>query len=455
MCDGLHGSGRGGTPACRIGALGHGPERCGHTAAGCDHHRRARARRPAAAARSERRHGPAQPDVRAGRAGRADRHGRRFSQQRSGPPPSLFLFDREDFSARALRRQVARPRPVRQARAGSAGVQHSRQHARLHLRHRLALVGAHRRGRYPSAPRPGPGGLHRAPLACAPQRIGPGAATAPEPCRRSDGRGELPPQAAAAAAIATQRGGQEMGRLLIRACAGGVLLLAGAADAYELDLSVDVRAVSSNASNSRLEGGLGKLRYDATDEGLRLGYLRLGYRADLTPTLRLTAEGVAYGDHDVNPLDLTELYAEWRPLPASAWRSRLKVGAFYPEISLENRMRGWRSPYTLSYSAINAWVGEELRTIGAEYSLEFLGRSRGHAFDLTLNAAASGWNAPPATLPPSPPSPLHDRQSTLFGRFANGGQPLPQSTLFVDDLDKRPGYYAGAPANHHAPLEPR
>ncbi len=246
-----------------------------------------------------------------------------------------------------------------------------------------------------------------------------------------------------------------MGRLLIRACAGGVLLLAGAADAYELDLSVDVRAVSSNASNSRLEGGLGKLRYDATDEGLRLGYLRLGYRADLTPTLRLTAEAVAYGDHDVNPLDLTELYAEWRPLPASAWRSRLKVGAFYPEISLENRMRGWRSPYTLSYSAINAWVGEELRTIGAEYSLEFLGRSRGHAFDLTLNAAAFGWNDTAGTVLASRGWGLHDRQSTLFGRFANGGQPLPQRTLFFDDLDKRAGYYAGAAANYRGLLEAR
>src|SRR5260221_577361 len=455
MCDGLHGSGRGGTLVCSMGPAGHGPERCGTPAAGCDHHRRAGAGRPAAAPRSERHHGPAQPDVRAGRAGRADRHGRRFSQQRSGPPPSLFLFEREDFSARALRRQVARPRPVRQARAGYAGVQHSRQHARLHLRHRLALVWAHRRGRHPAAARPGPGGLHRAPLAHAPGRVGPGTASAPESRRRSDGGGELPPQAAAAPALATQRGGQEMGRLLIRACAGGVLLLAGGADAYELDLSVDLRAVSSNASNSRLEGGLGKLRYDATDDGLRLGYLRLGYRVDLTQTLRLTAEAVAYGDHDVNPLDLTELYAEWRPLAASSWRSRLKVGAFYPEISLENRMRGWRSPYTLSSSAINTWVGEELRTIGAEYSLELLGRSRGHAFDLTFNAAAFGWNDTAGTVLASRGWGLHDRQSTLFGRFANGGQALPQRTLFFDDLDKRAGYYAGTAANYRGLLEAR
>ena len=250
-----------------------------------------------------------------------------------------------------------------------------------------------------------------------------------------------------------------MGRLLIgacfSACLGSALLQPGAAHAYELDVSLDVRAASSDATHSRLEGGLGKLRYDSTDDGLRLGYLRLGYRVDLTQTVRVTAEAVAYGDHDVNPLDLTELYAEWRPIPSSSWRSRLKVGAFYPEISLENRMRGWRSPYTLSYSAINTWVGEELRTIGAEYSLELLGRSRGHAFDLTFNAAAFGWNDTAGTVLASRGWGLHDRQSTLFGRFGNGGQPLSEHTLFYDDLDKRAGYYAGAALNYRGLLEAR
>src|SRR5882724_8151841 len=189
-----------------------------------------------------------------------------------------------------------------------------------------------------------------------------------------------------------------MGRLLIGACAAAALLLAGAGSAYELDLSVDVRAVSSDATDSRLEGGLGKLRYDASDDGLRLGYLRVGYRVDVTQTLRVTGEAAAYGDHDVNALDLTELYAEWRPIPSSSWRSRLKVGAFYPEISLENRMRGWRSPYTLSFSAINTWIGEEVRAIGAEYSLDLLGRSQGHAFDLTFNAVAIGWTDTAGTV---------------------------------------------------------
>ena len=244
-----------------------------------------------------------------------------------------------------------------------------------------------------------------------------------------------------------------MGRLLAIVCLGGALLLARSAAAYEFDLSVDLRAVSSSATQSRLTGGFGKLRYDGAQDGLRLGYLRAGVRGDLTQTIRFAAEGVAYGDHDVNLFDLTEIYADWRPIPVSAWRSRLKVGAFYPEISLENRMRGWRSPYTLTNSAINTWVGEELRTIGAEYSLDWLGRSNGHSFDISFNAALFGWNDPAGTVIAQRGWGLHDRQSTLFGRFANRGQPNSQLTVFYDDLDKRAGYHAGITANYRGLLE--
>jgi hypothetical protein len=246
-----------------------------------------------------------------------------------------------------------------------------------------------------------------------------------------------------------------MARLLIPSCIAIALALARVAGAGEFDLSVDLRAVASDATQSRLTGGLGKLRYDDTQDGVRLGYVDMGYRADPTETLRVTAQAYAYGDHDVNVLDLTELYAEWRPIPSSNWRSRVKVGAFYPSISLENRMQGWRSPYTLSFSAINTWVGEELRTLGAEYSLDWLGRSHGHDFDFTLSGAAYGWNDTAGTVIATRGWGLHDRQSTLFGRFANGGAPLPQRTLFYDDLDKRPGYYVSAASNYRGLVEVR
>ena len=245
-----------------------------------------------------------------------------------------------------------------------------------------------------------------------------------------------------------------MGRLLAIIGAAGALLLArGAHAATDFDWSIDLRAVSSDGTESRLDGGLGKLRFDSAHDGLRLGEARAGLRTDLSDTVRLNAEAVAYGDHDVNAIDLTEFYVDWRPIPHSIWRSRVKLGAFYPEISLENRMRGWGSPYTLTYSAINTWIGEELRTIGSEYSLDWLGRSNGHDFDVSFNAAVFGWNDPAGTVLATRGWGLTDRQSTLFGRFANGGQPYPQRTLFYDDLDKRAGYHAGVTANYRGLLE--
>src|SRR5262249_60757069 len=49
----------------------------------------------------------------------------------------------------------------------------------------------------------------------------------------------------------------------------------------------------------------------------------------------------------------------------------VKAGAFFPTISLENDDIGWTSPYTLTPSAINTWIGEELRTIGGEGNLRW------------------------------------------------------------------------------------
>lgn len=247
-----------------------------------------------------------------------------------------------------------------------------------------------------------------------------------------------------------------MGRLLIALAGLGALLLARTtAAASDFDWSIDLRAVSSNGEQSRLDGGLGKLRFDSDHDGLRLGEVRAGLRTDLGETTRLVAEAVAYGDHDVNVIDLTEFYVDWRPIPHSAWRSRVKAGAFYPEISLENRMRGWGSPYTLSYSAINTWIGEELRTIGAEYSLDWLGRSNGHGFDVSFNLAAFGWNDPAGTVLAADGWGFTDRQDTLFGRFNNGGYPNTQRTLFYDDMDKRAGYHFGISANYRGLLELR
>ena len=65
-----------------------------------------------------------------------------------------------------------------------------------------------------------------------------------------------------------------------------------------------------------------------------------------------------------------EAWLRSRPVSLSSWRWSLRAGSFFPQVSLENDGIGWTSPWTLSPSAINSWVGEELRSTGLEYRLE-------------------------------------------------------------------------------------
>ena len=73
-------------------------------------------------------------------------------------------------------------------------------------------------------------------------------------------------------------------------------------------------------------------------------------------------------------------------------------------------MRGWRSPYTLTNSAINSWVGEELRTVGAEYAPDWLGQKSGHDFNVGISAAIFGWNDPAGTVVATRGWGLHHQQ---------------------------------------------
>jgi hypothetical protein len=210
---------------------------------------------------------------------------------------------------------------------------------------------------------------------------------------------------------------------------------------WELDL--DARLVSSNGERTFVNGGLGTLRYDDTQSGLRLGRARVALSEALGEVWSLRLDASAWGDHDRNPIDLTEAYVQFRPYPFAGYRFRLKAGAFHAPISLENRAAGWESPYTLSYSAINTWLGEELRTIGVEGQLDWLGTRTGHGFDLALTGGLFGWNDPAGTVISNRGFALDDRQTTLFGRVGSSNSSPLQSVELFHEIDDRAGYYAG------------
>ncbi len=229
---------------------------------------------------------------------------------------------------------------------------------------------------------------------------------------------------------------------IVAAC--GLIAACSLAHATSYDFSIDVRAVDSDGRNSYLDGGQGKLRYDKDDNGVHLGRLRAAIAQPLGEVFSLHAEASSWGDYDKNPIDLTEAYLEYRPYPFAGFRTRFRLGAFYPPMSLENRALGWETPYTITPSAISSWIGEEIRTIGLEGQVDWLGTRMGHSFDLQFTGALFGWNDPAGTMIALNGFVFDDRQTTLFGRVGkSGSDPGEPKREMFHEMDHRPGYYAG------------
>lgn len=216
---------------------------------------------------------------------------------------------------------------------------------------------------------------------------------------------------------------------------------------YTLDLQVDLRWVKIDSPHASFtEGGLGLSRFDDDHDGLRLGRILVNAQGPLTETIRADLVLSGTGDSDVNALDVTEAFVEWRPYPRNRFRARTRIGAFYPPISLENRGIGWQSPYSISPSAINTWLGEEVRAIGVEQSVTLTSPQNSRRYDVGLVGGLYEWNDPMGVLIFQRGWAIHDRQGTLFDELPRPFPRLPQeaSISFYREIDHRIGYYLGA-----------
>lgn len=215
---------------------------------------------------------------------------------------------------------------------------------------------------------------------------------------------------------------------------------------YEFHGYIDVRAVAVDSQlRSFMHDGLGLLRFDEDHEGLELGRAAVDFSGPITESLRAQATVVAADNGYDNALDLTEAFIEWRPYPQSAWSWRSKLGAFYAPISLENRGVAWQSIYSLSPSAINTWIGEEIRTVGLEVRTTNRGAPAQRAFDVSFIAGVYGWGDPMGILLFQRGWALHDHETPIFGRLPRAFEREGDSPWieFTQEIDHRAGYYAG------------
>ena len=188
--------------------------------------------------------------------------------------------------------------------------------------------------------------------------------------------------------------------LLLDALAcSAVLLWVGTASAVEIRGLLDLRLVTSDSERSWAGGGLDKTRFDRGSSALRLGQAVLRLDGDLAPAFSASVVLNASDDR-LGLFDVNEAWLAWNPVPSSPWKTRARAGAFFPATSLEVGYDniGWTPEHTVSSSAINSWLGEELRTIGMEINVSRNGRLIGSPHDFGLTGALLVGNDPLGTL---------------------------------------------------------
>lgn len=249
-------------------------------------------------------------------------------------------------------------------------------------------------------------------------------------------------------------------RIWLQAVVGTVCVACGsaavAAPAVELlsadtiFVSGDARVVAADGEPSWVYGGFGKTRFGADEKGLRprlaLGSGNLVWQPKLGWALSATVVGSVQQRARLEA-GLSEAYLSFKPLGDGALSVSARAGLMWPPVSLEHTGPDWVVRDTITPSAINSWIGEEVKVVGAEVTLgtRFKGgkvSATGAVFDADDTAGAlltfRGWA-------------LHDLTALAWRK-----QPLPPLAPAISDYQpryshplkeidggflKRPGWY--------------
>jgi len=219
-------------------------------------------------------------------------------------------------------------------------------------------------------------------------------------------------------------------------------------DAFEI--SGGVRLVGVDGERSWLDGGFGKLR-SGSDGDFRvrpeLGNASLVWKPQFSWSVGAVVVGSLQGGARTEA-GISQAYLTYRPMRSGKLGFSARAGLMWPPVSLEHEGADWHVKESITPSAINSWIGEEVRPIAAEATVT---ASLG-AHKLRATAALMAANDTSGTLLTFRGWALHDRTTLAFNR-----QPLPpldsdvasyQAPYTHPLLDvgpgfaRRPGYYA-------------
>jgi hypothetical protein len=218
-----------------------------------------------------------------------------------------------------------------------------------------------------------------------------------------------------------------------------------------LEVVGDVRLVAIDGEKSWVERGFGKLRSSGGGDDFRvrpqLGNVNLIWQPQFTWSLSAVIVGSLQGGERTEA-GLSQAYLSFRPMRGSKVAFSARAGLMFPPVSLEHEGADWHVGDSITPSAINSWIGEEVRPVAIEATLAAsLGEHKVRA-----TAAIFAANDTAGTLLTFRGWALHDRITLAFRR-----QPLPglkddvgsyQAPFTHPLLDvgagfaRRPGYYA-------------
>jgi hypothetical protein len=220
--------------------------------------------------------------------------------------------------------------------------------------------------------------------------------------------------------------------------------------ADNFELSGDVRLVGVDGEESWVDGGFGKLRSGSDGDfhiQPQLGNASLVWKPQFSWAFGATIVGRLEAGQKTEA-GLSQAYLTYRPLRAGKTAFSARAGLMWPPVSLEHEGADWHVKDSITPSAINSWIGEEVRPVAAEGTLvATLGQHK-----LRATAALMAANDTSGTLLTFRGWALHDRTTLAFRR-----QPLPpldeeigeyQAPFTHPLLDvgpgfaRRPGYYA-------------
>jgi hypothetical protein len=211
---------------------------------------------------------------------------------------------------------------------------------------------------------------------------------------------------------------------------------------------IDLRLAAADGEAGWLDGGFGKARFGGGPGG---GWETQAVVADAIvewkPNFGWSVSGVfdlEYQSDLDEPLGFTEAYLQYKPLRPGRNRYSARLGMFYPPVSLEHDGPAWTTTRTITPSAINSWIGEEVKGAGLEGSVR---RVMDEEREAGVSAGLFQFNDPAGTLIAFRGWSLNDVRTIPHGTYA-----LPPLSGFVQhiqppfttpslELDNHTGFY--------------